>query len=54
MYIADEWKYDYQMWVRGFSGLPVTGRYWETTGPGTPGPTGVAMRKKLLAGQLAE
>ena len=38
VYIADEWKYDYQMWVRGFSGLPVTGRYWETTGPGRPGP----------------
>ena len=53
MYIADEWKYDYQMWVRGRRVTSIS-RYWEKTGPGMPGPYGVAMRKKLLAGQLAE
>ena len=54
VYIAEMGKYDYQMWVRRVQWFTGNSRYWETTGPGMPGPYGVAMRKKLLAGQLAE
>ena len=38
----------------GFSGLPVTADIGKQPGRARPAPTGVAMWKKLLAGQLAE
>ena len=38
MYIAEMGKYDYQMWVRRVQWFTGNSRYWETTGPGTPGP----------------
>ena len=41
VYIAEMRKYDYQMWVRGRR-VTSNSRYWETTGPGMPGPYGVA------------
>ena len=39
VYIAEMGKYDYQMWVR-CRRVTSNSRYWETTGPGTPGPYG--------------
>ncbi len=42
MYIAEMRKYDYQMWVRRVQWFTGNSRYWETTGPCTPDPYGVA------------
>ena len=38
----------------GAGGLPVTAGVGKQPGRARPAPTGVTMRKKLLAGQLAE
>ena len=51
VYIGGRVKYDYQMWVRRVQWFTGNSRYWETTGPGTPGPYRVVNEGTAVSGK---
>ena len=53
MYIAEMGKYDYQRWVRRVPWFTGNSRYWETTGPGTPGPYRGDYAEKVACGAVS-